>query len=225
MHQQFYINEQQEKLCVRHYQGNGENIFLLHGAGNTNQAILEPIAKILQKQQYNVISFDYSGHGESSNNGLSSVNIKTKQALNIINYFNYDRIHLFAWSMSGQIAVNLLQYLSNIQSLTLFSPALYAKDIMSIEFGESFKNALKEQDNWYRSNAIDLLPIFQGKITLVRPKNDPIIPSAVSQIYKDYANPNLFQEIIVENAPHTLGAWFNENPQRFMEIFKKIKIQ
>lgn len=223
MYKQLHIDYQQEKLSVRHYQGSNETIFLLHGAGKTNQSTLEPVAKILQKHQYNIISFDYSGHGESSNNSPSSLNIKTNQALHIINHFNYGKIHIFAWSMSGQIAINLLQYLPNIQSLTLFSPALYAKDIMNIEFGNDFKKALQEWGNWHRSNAIDLLPVFQGKVILIHPKNDPVIPDEVSQIYRDYTNPNLFQEIILENAPHTLGAWFNENPQRFMEIFEKIK--
>lgn len=224
MYQQFYIDCEQEQLSVRHYQGSGKNIFLLHGAGETNQAILEPIAKILQKQQYNVISFDYSGHGESSYHGASSINIKTKQALQVIQHFDYETIHLFAWSMSGQIAINLLSSLSNIQSMILFAPALYAKEIMDIEFGEDFKKALQEQGNWYRSNAIDLLPKFQGKVQLVRPKNDPIIPSEVSQIYKDYSNPSLFQEMILENAPHTLGVWLSENPQRFIAILNTIRL-
>lgn len=114
MYQQFYLDCHQEQLSIRHYQGIGKNIFLLHGAGKTNQAILEPIAKILQKQQFNVISFDYSGHGESSQHCSSSINIKTQQALHIIQHFDYDKIHLFAWSMSGQIAINLLAFLSNI---------------------------------------------------------------------------------------------------------------
>lgn len=108
--------------------------------------------------------------------------------------------------------------------MTLFAPALYAKEMMNIEFGEHFKKALQEQGNWYRSNVIDLLPYFQGKLTLIRPKNDPIIPHEVSQMYKDYSNPAVFQELILDNAPHTLGAWLNENPQRFIDIFNQIQI-
>ncbi|ANB92286.1 hypothetical protein MOVS_10245 [Moraxella ovis] len=223
MFKKYLISYQNEILSARHYIGVGDTIILLHGAGETNQSVLEPVAKILQNHNYNVISFDYSGHGESSHHNPSSVAIKTEQALTVINYFKCLNIHLFAWSMSGQIAVNLLKYFPNIQSLTLFSPALYAKDIMDIEFGENFKLALREQGNWHRTNAKDLLPKFQGKLTLIRPKYDPVIPNGVSQIYKEYSNPDLFQEIILENAPHTLGAWFNENPNQFLEIFKIIR--
>lgn len=222
MFHHYFIDYQHEKLSVRHYQGESRHIFLLHGAGNTHQAILQPVAKILQKHHHNVISFDYSGHGESSHNTYSSIQIKTQQALKVIDFFNYTDIHLFAWSMSGQIAVNLLEYLPNIRSLTLFAPALYAQDIMNIPFGKTFKMALQENENWYRSNAIQLLPTFKGKVTLIRPEYDPIIPYSVNELYKTLTNPQLFQEIILPNAPHHLGAWFYENPQRFNDVLSQI---
>lgn len=153
-----------EKIATRHYCGGGESIFLLHGAGNASQARLHKVAEFLQGNQFNVVSLDYSGHGESSRNAPSSINIKTEQAHAVIRHYAHQNqpIHLFAWSMSGQIAVNLLAHVPNIASLTLFAPALYAEDILPIEFGCHFTRAIREHGNWSRSNAVRILPIFQA---------------------------------------------------------------
>ncbi|ULJ59416.1 alpha/beta fold hydrolase [Wielerella bovis] len=213
-----------EKIATRHYPAQGNTVFLLHGAGNANQATLYKIALFLQQKQFNTISFDYSGHGESSNEKPSSILTKTEQARAVMQYYsqNHHKIHLFAWSMSGQIAVNLLENNPHIVSLTLFAPALYAEDVMKVEFGAAFTQAIREYGNWQRSNATRILPHFSGCLNLVRPENDAIIPPEVSQIYREYAPPH-FQEIILPHAPHTLGAWFDEDVRRFENVFRQIR--
>lgn len=70
-----------EKISVRHYEASSNRVvFFMHGAGESSQARLSVIAEFCQKNSYNVISFDYSGHGESSDNFPSSISKKTIQA-------------------------------------------------------------------------------------------------------------------------------------------------
>lgn len=81
---------------------------------------------------------------------------------------------------------------------------------------------MSEVGNWNFSNISRILPDFKGKIFLIRPDFDPVIPLEVSEIYKKFSNPENFCEIILPNAPHTLGKYFQENPEKFPPIFEKI---
>lgn len=214
-----------EKLAIRHYEASSDRVvFLLHGAGESSQARLSVIAEFCQKNSYNVISFDYSGHGESSDNFPSSISKKTIQAWKIFENFvqKFDEIHIFAFSMSGQIAINLLEKFENITSISFFSTALYSEKFFSIPFWDDFRRALSEVGNWNFSNISRILPDFKGKIFLIRPDFDPVIPLEVSEMYKKFSNPENFCEIILPNAPHTLGKYFQENPEKFPPIFGKI---
>lgn len=223
MFQTHYLMIGHEKIATRHYPAQGDTVFLLHGAGNANQTALHKIALFLQQKQFNTVSFDYSGHGESSNKQPSSILTKTEQARAVMQHYspNSPKIHVFAWSMSGQIAVNLLEHNPHIVSLTLFAPALYAADVMTIEFGAAFTQAIREHGNWQRSNATRILPHFSGCLNLVRPEHDDVIPPEVSAMYREYAPPR-FQEIVLPNAPHTLGAWFDEDVGRFEKVFTQL---
>lgn len=214
-----------EKLAIRHYEASSDRVvFLLHGAGESSQERLLTIAKFCQKYNYNVISFDYSGHGESSNFLPSSISKKTSQAIWIFENFvqKFSEIHIFAFSMSGQITINLLEKHQNIASISFFSTALYSTEFFSIPFGSDFKQALSQVWNWNQSNISQILPYFKGKVFLIRPDFDPVIPIEVSEMYKKFANPDNFSEIIIPGAPHTLGKFFQENPSEFIVIFEKI---
>ncbi len=57
----------QELLSVREYPAPSNKTFVLvHGAGSAHQATLQPVAEYIQACGFRCISFDFSGHGESS---------------------------------------------------------------------------------------------------------------------------------------------------------------
>lgn len=215
-----------EELCTRIY--NSENndilVLLLHGAGTSNQNRLESICLFLQNKGINCISFDFSGHGLSSQNKTSSLNKKFYEASFVYEYFKnqYKNIHIFAFSMSGQIAVNLIEKYQDIKSITLFAPALYNKQSFNIDFGEDFTKSIRMHESWKGTNAYNILKRYNGFVNLVIPEHDNIIPVGVIDIYRGYSKPSNFQEIFLKNAPHTIGKWIEENPNRFEYIFKKI---
>lgn len=218
-----------ENLAVRLYSAHQSSckplILFLHGAGQANQEAFVGVCEYLQNQGIACVSFDFSGHGESSAYATSSVMKKTQEALAVYEYFSqlYEKIHLFAFSMSGQIAVNMIGIHKNIQSITLFAPALYAENAMNIPFGQAFKEAISIKDSWQNTNAYSILKAFQGKVTLIVPEYENVIPEGVLNIYRQSSVQEHFNEIFVANAPHTLGSWFKEEPMRFSLIFEQIK--
>lgn len=227
-----YIREtlsvDEETLSLRHYPTGSEALaVLLHGAGRADQQALQPLAEYLQNWGMDAVSFDYSGHGESSGRALSSVNRKTQQAAQVLARYRsgFRRLHLFAFSMSGQIAVNLLGQFPETASLSLFSPALYTTEAFDMPFDRRFTEVISRPESWRKTNAHAILPHFSGTIALIRPQSDTVIPEGVFEIYRRCPPPERFTEIVLDGAPHTLGAWFGEDIARFAPVFEKLEAQ
>ena len=143
-------------------QNASECVLWLHGAGSASQERFVSMCNFLQKQGIASVTFDYSGHGQSSCNFISSITKKTFQAKEVFRKISsrYAKIHIFAFSMSGQIAINVLQSGAKVHSLVFFSPALYSVDVFDIPFDKRFTDAIRQKGNWNNSNISQVLPHF-----------------------------------------------------------------
>jgi pimeloyl-ACP methyl ester carboxylesterase len=85
-----------------------KNLLLLHGAiGDKDQ--LEPLQKVL-KENYNVYSFNFSGHG--AENFKQSFNIEqfTEDTLSFISSKGLCDVSIFGYSMGGYVALYLAKH-------------------------------------------------------------------------------------------------------------------
>ena len=96
-------------------------IILAHGSGSNKRArgVFEPLAQALQKHGYNVLSFDFSGHGESDD---AIVNMQgyiddLRSAIAFAKKEGYARIALFGHSYGALAALKV--YNSDIQAIVL----------------------------------------------------------------------------------------------------------
>lgn len=212
-----------ETLAIREYPAPSNKTFVLvHGAGSAHQATLQPVAEYIQACGFRCISFDFSGHGESSHHQLSSIQIKTQQLNTVLQHYGTEKVYLMGFSMGGQICVNVLHH-HHIQGLILCSPALYHVDAFDVPFDERFSRLIRVKDSWKQHNAKRQFDNFSGKLALIRAKQDDVIPQAVFEIYQQSVAPSHVQEWVIDDANHFLGAWFEQHPLRFAQLFDDVR--
>lgn len=225
---QFNLPVGDEILVVREFfaaQQPTALFILVHGAGNAEQRTLQGIADYLQSQHYHVVSFDFSGHGESSEVHCSSLRTKTAQLTAILQHYHvdYTKIYLLAFSMGGQIAINVAPHFPEIQALILCSPALYDVQAFDVPFDQRFSQIIRVPNSWQKHNAQQQLAQFQGQLHLVQAEFDDVIPHGVFLAYQAAMSPERYFHYQIAHADHFLGAWFNQYPDDFIKLFNKIK--
>ncbi|MFB2579071.1 MULTISPECIES: alpha/beta hydrolase [unclassified Acinetobacter] len=234
-YQQSALQIDEENIVYRYFRSTNPHnktlAIIVHGAGQAKQQQFVSMAEYLQ-QFYDVLTFDFSGHGLSSSHQLSSIAIRDRQLQTLIkhvlsqtNLTHIQSLHIYALSMGGQNALNLLDKFSNIQQLILFSPALYHVDCFDLTFDHHFSQAIRTPNSWQNNNAVQQFTFFSGKLYLIHPPVDNVIPQGVFDCYRisSLAQQSIdFKEIIIDDAPHNFGQWFMENPQRFERIYKEL---
>jgi esterase/lipase len=84
------------------------NLLLLHGAiGAKDQ--LEPLKEKLNIN-YNVYSFNFSGHGKEGFEQLFNIEQFTKDTLSFLSSSNIDKVDIFGYSMGGYVALYLAKH-------------------------------------------------------------------------------------------------------------------
>jgi pimeloyl-ACP methyl ester carboxylesterase len=122
-----------------------KNIVLLHGALGTKNDLL-PLKNILASQ-YNVFSFNFSGHGDDTQQGKDfSIEQFTEDLSAFMSENNIKKTSLFGYSMGGYVALNYA--LTNVDKVEkMFT--LGTKFDWNIEFATKqakFLNAEKLQE-------------------------------------------------------------------------------
>jgi pimeloyl-ACP methyl ester carboxylesterase len=122
-----------------------KNIVLLHGALGTKNDLL-PLKNILASQ-YNVFSFNFSGHGDNAQQEKDfSIEQFTKDLSVFMNENNIKKASLFGYSMGGYVALNYaLTNANNVEKIF----TLGTKFDWNIEFATKqakFLNAEKLQE-------------------------------------------------------------------------------
>jgi uncharacterized protein len=185
----------------------------LHGAGNSDRSRCVAVCNAAAKLGLKTFSFDFSGAGRSSKNGLPSVQKRTEEAQAVLEALLSDcsSVIVLAFSMSGHVAISLTKFNPKISGLILCSPALYSQSAVTIPFGPSFSENIRRPNSWKESCHESTLADFEGKTVLLRPKRDDVIPEGVFEIIERSSQRDRFKKVIFDDAPHTMGSWFNEN--------------
>lgn len=208
------------------YKNEAPTALILHGAGNSNKSRTKAVCENLLKANISSLTLDFSGHGESSRNSPGSIQKRINEASFIIESMETKNISLFAFSMSGQVAISLAEkHPSRIKNLILFCPAIYCPEAINTPFGETFSQCIRTKESWKRSLCKESLSQFTGNLILIIPEHDEIIPEDVSKmILNGAAFAHKKRKIIIKNAPHAIGKWMNEHPKDAEKIIQNILV-
>ncbi len=193
-------------------------VLMMHGAGTADQTHATNLSMALANLGCRVVTFDFVSHGLSTGSvtDLTLAN-RAEQAQFIYEHFNFSGgAILVGFSMGGQTAIDVMAQLGNqIGCLILFAPAIYGKAARSAHFGPDFSAVIRREGSWRRSDAWDKLKEFQGKLITFESPNDTIIPTEVIElIHNSATQSDLSLRVRINNAPHMMGVWMNEDTER-----------
>lgn len=213
-----FIQSNDEETCVDIYEATEPTdlkLIALHGAGKSDRNRCFAICSAFADNGVSSIAPDLSGSGNSKHTKDLTLTHRLETAKSVINFHIHekDKFIVAAFSMSGQTAIDLsIEYGDRLLCLVLFSPAIYSTESMDKPFGSAFSDAIRKENSWMESSSPANLKKFNGKLFLITPENDAVIPKGVFETIKQNAKAANFKEIIIKDAPHTLGSWLNENP-------------
>ncbi|MBN3039896.1 MAG: alpha/beta fold hydrolase [Candidatus Omnitrophica bacterium] len=127
MQREFGVLQTKDKAKIAYYHYKGDNdklVVIAHGFYNSKDAVvLQELAKILCAD-YDVIMFDFRGHGKST--GLFSWMSKENNDLEtVIDYArkkNYKKTGLISFSIGASISINTLSKSNDLDALICVSP-------------------------------------------------------------------------------------------------------
>lgn len=190
---------------------------LLHGAGNGDKVRLAGLAADFAARGHRVLTFDFSGHGESSGR-LRELSLERRfiQARAVIDELAPagDDLALIGFSMSGQTVADLVaHYGSRVASIGLCAPAVYAAEAWTVPFGAGFTEVIRTPDSWRRTSALDVFRSLSTRAVLALPGTDAVIPPAVTEAVAGAlgASRAHFTRLVHPEADHQLGRWFADH--------------
>ncbi|OAG38936.1 hypothetical protein AYO21_06814 [Fonsecaea monophora] len=116
-----YVSSNESKLFYE-TEGNpsGPSILFIHGLGGTTNAF-QPLVPELQ--DYNIVRFDWSGHGRSSTPTTTSIDSYVGDCLAAMEELKLKDVNVVGHSLGGLIALHLAAKVpEQVKSLVLFGP-------------------------------------------------------------------------------------------------------
>ncbi len=117
------ITADKEKISIKHYERHHKRaVVIAHGFFNSKESILLKSLKDSLLDYYDVIMFDFRGHGKSS--GLFTWTSREKLDLEAALHYarlRYEKVGLIAFSLGAAIAINLLSDSTLADSLVALS--------------------------------------------------------------------------------------------------------
>ena len=210
-----------KKISYRIYGNDQPKVLFLHGAGKATQDLLVNLANELSQLRISSVTFDFPGHGKSTGNILDSSLEERYLIANEVVKRTGANESVIAFSMSGQIAINLSN-IHNIKNLVLCAPAIYCDSVFTIPFGnQNFSDSIRTGQSYLDSPTTqNNLENFAGNVYLVTSDNDAVIPDGVLDIIRRKSKN--FEEIIILNSDHRLGHRFSQNPAEAKSLINRI---
>lgn len=201
------------------------SILFLHGSGRKygKEAVLYLINRLRKKLNYNFLTFDFSGCGESTGYFKgSSLKKRFFEAIQATQILSKPPVIAIGTSMGGYIAIKLLEKFK-IETLILFCPAVYDQSAFNVDFNKGFTEIIRIQDSWKNSDIFLSLKKYKGNILLIIGEKDEIIPKElISVIFESATNVKKKELVIISNCPHDIHTWLAHNHIEADKIAEKI---
>lgn len=186
-------------------------LFLFGGSRTRGKERFAEWQKYLTQENIGSISFDYSGTGKSTGHFFdSSLANRIDETVSVIRWIKKN-IHpesftLCGGSMGAYVALGASRIFPKlIKNLILFCPAAYAKECHSLHFCRKFTRCIRRSDSWKNSLAFRWIERFTGRILLLIPEDDEIIPPHIPLEYQRRAkNAADVHSITIPHAAHNL---------------------
>ncbi len=187
------------------------DVFMMHGAGESDQTRLKVLADLFLKHGFSPLTFDFVGHGKSSGVlSQSSLQERFELADFLINHFiiaksGYPKI-ILGFSMSRQTAIQLLQKYPEVEKVVLCSPAIYSDQVWNLPFDSGFTEQIKKPYSFMNSTkSQQILSDYTGKVVLVVPDVDKVISPQIADLIEK--NSKNFKKIVVTGGEYQLAKW------------------
>lgn len=192
-----------------------KKILIMHGAGESNSTGFQNLQTYLHNQNYETISFDFIGHGNTGGElKNSSLAKRTEQALAIVTKFKlHTDLNIIGFSMGAHNALHIAAHITAAR-LGLAIPAVYSKKAETLNFGPSFSTCIRRHRSWEDSTCFSIIENFKGKLLIISAENDQVVPAEIPCRLLERAKNCLNAEHhCIRNAGHDLGRHFRNHPQ------------
>lgn len=190
-------------------------VICVHGGGLQGRESFVAIRTALAPEGVTSYAFDFVGHGETGGDtSSSSLEKRVNQITEILKNLNFPHpVTLIASSMGGYIALKVSE-IYPIDTLIMFAPAVYTKDVFSVPFGDTFSSMIRSPLSWEKTDAWSSMSSFTGNILLLEAEKDQIIPAGViERLYTSACLTKNKKHIVFKEATHSLTRWISEHPQ------------
>lgn len=197
----------------------------LHGGGAGTKERVQHIAEPVLQSGRNILTFDFSGHGESTGDlKKSSLEKRVYEASSVIDqYASREPLIICGASMGGYIAIKLLD-LHKVDTLILFCPAVYNKEAYSVRFDSGFTDIIRRPNSWTDTDIIPTLNAFTGRLLIIIGEADEVIPSGVIELIAQQSTQAPKKEVFTISAcPHKIFDWMLDKPDVSTAIIQKMK--
>ena len=183
----YYDNYQEDKV-----------ILFLPGIGPGHCSYFAEINTLCQRG-YKVLTLDYTGCGESKGKYLGSLNMPTRDVIDLLDLLKLkETIYLIGHSLGGYTALNVVNIREDIDKAVIISGFLDMKSLLDTFTKSNFitKHLLKYEKRinpeYYPINNIDYLKNTKDDIFFIQSIDDGMIPYRISlEVVESIENPNI----------------------------------
>ena len=195
----------------------------LHGGGLSVKESDDYLRNCFTDRGFGVVSFDFSGWGESSGErGECSLASRLQDALDVVKHYRLKLDFIVGTSMGGYLALKLLEKIE-VPNLILFCPAAYATSAWSLPFGGGFTEDIRRPNSFLESDAETICRAYRGNVLYIMGDNDEIIPAPIDRIYREsFRQAASFRAVQLEDCPHPIHRWAPVNPEGMTTILSEV---
>ena len=154
----------------------------IHGGGTA--AYKEKVydfAEPILRAGLNILTFDLSGHGQSTGELKKSSLKRVIESQALIDHFAKQPLTICGESMGGYIAIKMLE-LYHVETLILVCPALYDAKASDVRFDLGFTEIIRSPESWRNTDVLKTLEAYTGNLLVVMGENDEVIPPGVIEL-------------------------------------------
>jgi len=187
----------------------------LHGAGMGTMDRIFSFCDELVDSGHSILAFNHSGAGrDAANLHQSSLRQRVEEARFVIGqYADTSNLTVCGSSMGGYVALKMLE-LFPVKNLILFCPGIFDAAAFSVPFDDRFSQIIRQPESWRRTDALQPLEQFTGKLLVVIGEEDAVIPPGVIELIDQHSPKASRKQILrLPGCPHKIQDWLLSHPE------------